>query len=974
MYSVGLDIGSTTIKYVVLDEDGKILKKDYLRHMSFVSSKAKEILTSIKDEFGNECYLSFSGSASLGLAEYCKVNFVQEVYSEKLACDVLSPNTDVIIELGGEDAKIVFLSNGLEVRMNGSCAGGTGSFIDQMALLLHVETEKMDELAKNALKKYQIASRCGVFAKSDIQPLINQGATKEDLAKSIFYAICNQTVGGLAQGRKIKGNILYLGGPLTFNPTLRECFDETLKLNGVCPDNSLYYVAIGAALSKVKTVSLYDVINNLDSYQSVASYNFNKPLFNTKDEYDEFIRRHEKATIKNVDLESYSGNSYLGIDSGSTTIKLVLVDEDSNILYSVYEPNKGQAVDLVRKTLLDIYNKYPNIKIKASATTGYGEELIKNAFNIDFGIVETIAHYTSASHFMPNVDFIIDIGGQDMKCFKIKNGAIDNIFLNESCSSGCGSFLQTFANALGYDVIEFANLGLFGDKPVDLGSRCTVFMNSLVKQAQKDGATIENISAGLSMSVVKNALYKVIRIANKEELGKNIVVQGGTFYNNAVLRAFEKETGLEVIRPSIAGLMGAYGAALYAKRHIKDKVTSLISIDEIKNMKVFTATTRCGGCPNNCSLTIHNFINQDNVTKRKYISGNKCEKPITNKTSDKTLNMFEIKRELLDKYRKNNTVDSKTIGIPMVLNMYDLLPFWYTLFTSLNFNVVTSDNSSQKMYLEGQSTIPSDTVCYPAKLVHGHIMNLINKGITNIFYPAMTRNIDEGLGDKNFNCPVVAYYPEVVRVNMEIVKRSDIRYIAPYLGIDQKKFSQKLYLELSKYFTDIKERDVIKAVKLAWKEYHAFKEALDNECDRIIDFANKNNKEIIVLAGRPYHVDKKIDHEIDKLIVNLGACVLTEEMVARKSYKEKTSIINQWTYHARLYAAAQYVAKHSNMNLIQLVSFGCGLDAITTDEVKEILERHDKIYTQIKIDEITNLGAAKIRIRSLLSVVGDKNG
>ena len=969
MYRIGLDVGSTTIKYVVLDENNNIVEKDYLRHMSFVADRAQDILTKIMKKYGNDCYLSISGSAALGMAEYANVNFVQEVYSEKIACDKLAPETDVIIELGGEDAKIVFLTNGLEVRMNGSCAGGTGAFIDQMALLLNVDITKMNDLAKSAVKTYQIASRCGVFAKSDIQPLINQGATREDLAKSIFFAITNQTVGGLAQGREIKGNILYLGGPLTFNSELRDCFNRTLKLEGRCPDNSLYYVAIGAAYSDSEPVQLDKVVEALSKYQSETTYNASEPLFTSEEELNAFIERHNKATVKTVDIATYKGNAYLGIDSGSTTIKVVLVDEDNNILYQLYENNKGQAVELLKNTLVKLYEQYPNIKIKGSAATGYGEQLVKNAFNIDFGVVETIAHYTSASHFMPNVDFIIDIGGQDMKCFKIKNGAIDNIFLNESCSSGCGSFIQTFANALGYDVIEFAKLGLFGDKPVDLGSRCTVFMNSLVKQAQKDGATIENISAGLSMSVVKNALYKVIRVSNPDELGKHIVVQGGTFYNNAVLRAFEKETNLEVIRPNIAGLMGAYGAALYAKKHIKEKETKLISYEELSNMEVKTTNVRCGGCTNNCSLSIHNFGNG-----RRYISGNKCEKPITNKSSDKTINMFEIKREKLNKYRESHNENAKfgKIGIPMVLNMFDLLPFWHTLFTNLGFDVVVSPDTTQKMFIKGQTTIPSDTVCYPAKLVHGHIMELIDMDVKTIFYPAMTNNIDEGLGDRHFNCPVVAYYPEVIKVNVKRLREEKVLYLSPYIGIDQKTFPEKLYEYLSIYYK-VSKKEVINAVDLAWKEYRLFKEELDIECKRIINYAERENKEIIVLAGRPYHIDSKIDHEIDKLIVNLGACVLTEEAVSRISSKEATSVINQWTYHARLYAAANYVAKHKNMNLIQLVSFGCGLDAVTTDEVKEILERNNKIYTQIKIDEITNLGAAKIRIRSLLSVVGDNN-
>lgn len=976
MYHIGLDLGSTTIKYVVLDENQKIIKKDYLRHMSFVAKYAKEILTKLKEELGDECYLSFSGSASLGLAKECEVNFVQEVYSEKLACDILAPNTDVIIELGGEDAKIVFLSNGLEVRMNGSCAGGTGSFIDQMALLLDLKTDQMNDYAKRATKKYTIASRCGVFAKSDIQPLINQGATKEDLAKSIFYAICNQTIGGLAQGRKIAGNILYLGGPLTFNPVLRECFDEMLKLKGTSPEDALYYVAYGAALGATKTISLTNVIIKLDEYQKKASYNYNKPLFNNKEEFDLFIKRHEKAQIKTKDISTYKGDSYLGIDSGSTTIKMVLVDEDNNILTSLYEQNKGDAIWVIRKALIDIYQKYPNIKIKAAATTGYGEELIKQAFNVDYGIVETIAHYTGAKAFMNDVDFIIDIGGQDMKCFKIKNGVIDNIFLNESCSSGCGSFLQTFANALGYETNEFATLGLFGDKPVDLGSRCTVFMNSLVKQAQKDGASIENISAGLSMSVVKNALYKVIRIANPADLGKHVVVQGGTFLNNAVLRAFEQETGLEVIRPNIAGLMGAYGASLYAKNMaLKENKTSslLLDLDGLLNFQTEVNETRCGGCPNNCRLSIHTFMGTN--TARRFIAGNKCEKPVTNKNSNKELNMYEIKRSLLEKYRsyEQGVAPYGTIGIPMVLNMFDLLPFWYTVFTEIGFHVITSQDTTTKMYQQGQSSIPSDTVCYPAKLVHGHIMNLLDLDTKVIFYPAMTRNVDEHLGDKNFNCPVVAYYPEVIKVNMDILKEQQIRYISPYIGIDQVSFPKKFHEELLKYYPTISYGKVKKAIEKGWQEYKSFKQQLDVECDRILQYAKDHNLEVIVLAGRPYHLDKKINHEIDKLIVSLGACVVTEEAIARKSIKAPTSIINQWTYHSRLYAAANYVAKTPHMNLIQLVSFGCGLDAITTDEVKEILERSDKIYTQIKIDEITNLGAAKIRIRSLLSVLGDQN-
>ena len=965
MNSIGLDIGSTTIKYVVMNEENIILKKDYLRHNANVGLKAEEILSSLMSEFGNNCFLTITGSASMGIAKYCKIPFIQEVYSEKIAVDKFMPNTDVIIELGGEDAKIIFISNGLEVRMNGTCAGGTGSFIDQMASLLDLNNFELNDYASRATKIYQIASRCGVFAKSDIQPLINQGALKEDLAKSIYYAICNQTIGGLAQGREIKGKILYLGGPLTFNNELRNCFDSTLKLQGVCPENSLYYVAIGAALTRQSVVNLKDVITLLKEYQLKSNYNFSEALFNNEKEYQEFNERHQKNFINTNDINLYTGNAYLGIDSGSTTIKIVLIDEDNNLLFSKYVSNKGQIVEVIKNTLLDIYEKYPHISIKASASTGYGEQLVKNAFQCDFGVVETIAHYTGASYFMPNVDFIIDIGGQDIKCFKIKNGSIDSIFLNESCSSGCGSFLQTFANTLGYEIEDFAKIGLFAEKPVDLGSRCTVFMNSLVKEAQKSGATIDSISAGLSKSVVKNALYKVIRIANLEELGKNIVVQGGTFLNDSVLRAFEQETKLNVVRPNIAGLMGAFGAALFAKNKINNKNTKLISYEDLKKINVTVKNTRCNGCSNNCKLTINDF-----GIGRRYISGNNCEKPITNKSQSNNYNLYEIKRNLMMKYRQNKVVENKqNIGIPLVLNNYDLLPFWYTVFTTLGFNVVVSSNSTQKLYLKGQSSIPSDTICYPAKLVHGHIIDLKEQGVDTIFYPTMTKNIDEGLGDKNFNCPVVAYYPEVIKVNMDILKEID--YFSPCIGIDQSHFTKKFYNILKSKYSNIKYRDLIHAINKGFEEYRSFQTKLDIETQRIIDEANLQNKQIIVLAGRPYHLDGKICHEIDKLIISLGAFVVSEESIARRSFKQNTSIINQWTYHSRLYAAANYIKDYPNMNMIQLVSFGCGIDAITTDEVKEILERNKKIYTQIKIDEMTNLGAAKIRIRSLLSVVGD---
>ncbi len=966
MVKIGLDIGSTTIKYVVMNEKNEIVEKDYARHMSLITNKAIEILTFLQQKYPI-CKLSISGSAGMGLAKYCNVHFVQEVYSEKIAADQLLDHPDVIIELGGEDAKIIFLSSGLEVRMNGSCAGGTGAFIDQMALLLHIDGSEVNEYAKKYEKMYTIASRCGVFAKSDIQPLINQGAKKEDLAKSIFYAVANQTIGGLSQGREIKGKVIYLGGPLTFNSELRKCFDETLSIQGMCPENSLYYVAIGAALLDPRETELEDVIHLLKQYQKTSTYQCIDGLFSNVEEYEVFKKRHEQHVVLSRPIETYEGNAYLGIDAGSTTLKIVLIDEENRLLYTDYQPNNGQAISFVTTFLKHLYKDYPNIHIVSSAVTGYGEELLKAALNIDWGVVETIAHYTSASYFIKDVDFIIDIGGQDIKCFKIKNGYIDHIFLNEACSSGCGSFLQTFANALGYEMAEFAKLGLYADKPVDLGSRCTVFMNSLVKQAQKDGASIENISAGLSISVVKNALYKVIR-TTPDQLGKNIVVQGGTFYNDAVLRAFEKELGLDVIRPNIAGLMGAYGAALYAKRHPVQEST-LLNLKQIEQMKMDIIDTQCQGCTNHCSLTIHRFENG-----RKYIQGNRCDKPVTNKSSQDEYNIFQYKRKLLSQYQSKEDTNTKrgVIGIPLVLNMYDLLPFWYTLFTHLGFKVVTTGFSTQALYIKGQKTIPSDTVCYPAKLVHGHIESLLEQPIDALFYPSMTYNLDEHLGDNHYNCPVVAYYPEVIQVNVKRLR--DKKFIHDYIGISNKQFPKKFLQVLNQYFKDITLKELKKAIAAGKEAYQNYHYLVDQEVDKIIERSRQENRQIIVLAGRPYHLDPKVDHEIDKLIVNLGASVVCEDSIARRSQKHPTTVINQWTYHARLYAAAYYCLDYDDMNLIQLVSFGCGLDAVTTDEVKSILEKKDKIYTQIKIDEITNLGAAKIRLRSLLSAIGERNG
>lgn len=971
---VGLDMGSTTVKCVVLDDNNKIIYSTYERHYSQITEKICDILSKVKREVPGceNAPIAFSGSAGMGIAESCNVDFIQEVYATRVAANTFIPGTDVVIELGGEDAKILFLSGGMEVRMNGSCAGGTGAFIDQMATLLNVPVEELNDLAEKSEKIYTIASRCGVFAKTDIQPLLNQGARKSDIAASIFAAVVNQTVAGLAQGREIEGNVVYLGGPLTFMEQLRKRFDTVLKTTGVCPENSLYYVACGAALCAEKTVNFDEISEKIKSYKGSGNFAFNPPLFKDEADYEEFKKRHENACVKTEDLLQYKGNVFIGIDAGSTTVKGVVIGEGGELLHSKYLPNSGNPVPIIKEFLEELYAKCPDISIASSAVTGYGEEIIKNAFCADHGIVETVAHFTSAKKFMPKVEFVIDIGGQDIKCFKIHNGAIDNIFLNEACSSGCGSFLQTFANALGYDIEEFSKLGLLAKHPVDLGSRCTVFMNSSVKQAQKDGATIEDISAGLSLSVVKNALYKVIRASNPKSLGTNIVVQGGTFLNDAVLRAFEQEMEVSVVRPNISGLMGAYGAALYAKsKHKAGEKSTLLNPEQLKNFIHEIKVVNCGMCSNNCRLTVNKFADG-----RKFIGGNRCERPITKKSPDETLNMYEYKLKLLQEYKPKKGTRG-TIGIPMGLNIYELLPFWHRFFTELGFEVVSSPVSDRKLYAKGQQTIPSDTVCYPAKLMHGHVQTLIDSGVDTVFYPCLSYNFDEGLSDNHYNCPVVAYYSEVIKVNMRDVRK--ITFINDYLGIHRKKdFPQKAYEMLTKYFgEDISLSEVKRASKMAYVEYDNYIEKVRRRGEAIIEQARKEKKDIIVLAGRPYHVDPEINKGIDKLISGFGVAVISEDVISNKVDEYKTTVLNQWTYHARLYSAAHYIAECEDMNLVQLVSFGCGVDAITTDEVRDILESEGKIYTQIKIDEITNLGAVKIRIRSLLAAIAEqrsKNG
>ncbi|MBR1457481.1 MAG: 2-hydroxyacyl-CoA dehydratase [Oscillospiraceae bacterium] len=969
MWKAGLDIGSTTIKSVVLDEEDRLIYTSYERHYSHIVEKAEEILRKMAADFlhGRSVLLSISGSAGMGLAKSCGVPFVQEVFATRVAVNRLQPGTDCVIELGGEDAKILFLTNGLEVRMNGSCAGGTGAFIDQMATLLKMGADEMNVAARSAERIYTIASRCGVFAKSDVQPLINQGAQIGDVAASIYKAVVNQTIAGLAQGRPIRGKVLYLGGPLTFSDVLRQSFDESLGVTGLCPENSLYYVGMGAAFYSDTAFDPLDVAERLKRYSETATYASEPPLFRDAEELAAFRARHARASVPTHPFTDDCGPVHIGIDSGSTTVKLVVVDGDARILYTNYQPNLGNPLPLIREQLIKLYREHPGLQVASATTTGYGEELVKNAFHADYGLVETVAHFTAAKAFMPEVDFIIDIGGQDMKCFKIEDGAISNIFLNEACSSGCGSFLQTFAQALDYDVKDFTALGLFADRPVDLGSRCTVFMNSSVKQAQKDGASVENISAGLSISVVKNALYKVIRASGPEELGRNIVVQGGTFYNEAVLRAFEKEMGVEVIRPDIAGLMGAYGAALHGLQVTQEgRHSSLLDLTQLENFSQKVRSMQCGGCTNHCQLTVNTFADG-----ARFVSGNRCEKPVTGKATDDSLNLYAYKRELLAQYGPTDGPRGR-IGIPLCLNMYELLPFWHSFFTSLGFSVVTSPVSSRKLYLEGQATIPSDTACFPAKLAHGHIKALSEMELDAIFYPCLTYNIDEQLGDNHYNCPVVAYYPEVIAGNCPELDGK--KFIYDYIGIHRPAdFVKHMTKILAQYFDGIDRAAVSRAADAAYAEYERHMRLLRQRGGEIIARARREGRRIIVLAGRPYHVDPEINHGIDSLIARYGAAVVSEDSVSWLEHKFPTSVLNQWTYHSRLYAAARLCTQQRDMDLVQLVSFGCGLDAITTDETREILQRGSKLYTQIKIDEITNLGAVNIRLRSLLAALEEQD-
>ena len=1022
-YRIGIDIGSTTVKTVVLSETGELLFHTYERHFSRAREKAAEQLRGASAILGGQYAVpAITGSAGLGLSKSSGLPFVQEVYATAAVVREYIPDANAVIELGGEDAKIIFFGNSLEERMNGTCAGGTGAFIDQMATLLDVTVPELDELSLRYERIYPIASRCGVFAKSDIQPILNQGGRREDIAASIFQAVVDQTVAGLAQGRELTGKLVFLGGPLTFIKGLRKRFTETLELDvehAIFPENAECFAAIGAAMCAVDVATrrntngtggaagaggvsgtggascaggiscagvgafndasylFEDILKQLESaVDDVGVGHAIAPLFSSPEEYEEFRTRHAGAAPDTVDPDTYSGEAFLGADAGSTTTKLTLITPDGAILYSYYANNKGNPVSIVLEQLRLIYERFGDrVTISGAAVTGYGEELIKNAFAMDLGIVETMAHLRAARHFDPAVDFIIDIGGQDVKCFKIRGGAVDSIMLNEACSSGCGSFIETFAVALGYNVADFAQLGLFAATPADLGSRCTVFMNSSVKQAQKDGAPVAAISAGLSISIVKNAVYKVIRAASAAELGKNFVVQGGTFLNDAVLRAFERELGASVTRPAIPELMGAYGAALSAADNANAASapgtlsgSTLLSSEALKTFTHTAKPVSCGGCTNNCSMTVNTFDGG-----RRYISGNRCSKPLgLSVSAEPNLISYKYSKLRLMQGPGDGTGARGKIGIPFGLNMFENLPFWYAFFTKLDFEVVLSAESSRQLYILGQRTIPSDTVCYPAKLMHGHIESLLNMGLDTIFLPCMPYNFNEGISDNNYNCPVVAYYPELLAANMPRLKT--VRFLAPYFGLHKRRGFEIMAAEYFKEHFGIPPAATKAAVRAAYEAYEKYITDVEAEADKYISYARQNGKRIIVVAGRPYHADPEVNHGIGELISSLGLVLITEDSVARRLGKEPRRVLNQWTYQARMYNAARYVTEQDDMQFVQLVSFGCGTDAITTDELRDILETGGKLYTQLKIDDINNLGAVRIRLRSLIAADAGRAG
>ena len=978
---VGIDVGSTTVKIVVMNQDLEVLYSTYKRHFSDTKNTVCECLEELAKKFEEyDMTIALTGSGALSVSEFLGLPFIQEVVACKRTVEKYIPQTDVVIELGGEDAKIIYFGKSIEQRMNGTCAGGTGAFLDQMATLLNTTTPGLNELAKNYNTIYPIASRCGVFAKTDIQPLLNEGAAKEDIAASIFQAVVNQTISGLACGRPIRGKVAFLGGPLSYLSELRKRFIETLELTDdeiIVPEDAHLLVAKGATIDSVQynpisIEKLKSKIELLRNYHDTASDSL-KPLFTIENEYKEFKERHSKHNVPKRDLKSFSGDCFLGIDAGSTTSKLVLIDDQANLLYSSYKNNEGKPLQTVIGMLKELYSVLPKkAVIRYAGSTGYGEKLIATALNLEIGEIETIAHYTAAKKFMPNATSIVDIGGQDMKYIKIKNGVIDNIMLNEACSSGCGSFIETFAKSLKLTVEEFVEEAIKSNRPVDLGSRCTVFMNSKIKQAQKEGYKVGDISAGLSYSVIKNAIQKVMKIRDVQTLGDAIVVQGGTFYNDAVLRAFELIVGKDVIRPDIAGLMGAYGIAVLAKEEFdmnndKKYVSRITKNAELDNLQVTIIHTRCHGCENNCLLTVNEFS-----SGKRFISGNRCERGAgIEKSKTQIPNLYKYKYQRLFQYKplEETQAERGTIGIPRVLNMYEDYPFWFTLFTNLGFRVILSEKSDRKTYEKGMESMPSESVCYPAKLSHGHIVSLINQGIKTIFYPCMmySRQEDSQANNK-YNCPIVVSYSEVIKNNVEELKSQGIKFLNPFLPFDKTGLVKRLYeLEEFKEYNFTKKELKI-AVEKAEKEYQKYKEDVRKKGEETLAYIKENNIKGIVLAGRPYHVDPEINHGIDTMITSLGLCVLSEDSIAHiGTVKRPIRVVDQWVYHSRLYRAADVVGNNKDLELVQLNSFGCGVDAVTTDQVEEILASFGKMYTLIKIDEVNNLGAIRIRIRSLIA-------
>ena len=974
-YSIGIDVGSTTVKAVVLDENEKLVYSDYRRHFADIRETLKGLLEDAFKETG-DCDVSpvITGSGGLGLATAMGVPFTQEVVAVATALKKHDPKTDVAVELGGEDAKIIYFEDGnVEERMNGACAGGTGAFIDQMAALLKTDAGGLNKLAENYESLYTIAARCGVFAKTDIQPLINDGAKKEDLAASIFQAVVNQTISGLACGKPIRGHVAFLGGPLHFLTELKQAFIRTLQLDEehiIDPELSHLYAAMGSAMNHEEdTVLLSSLIDKLKGKIKIETeVPRMEPLFKDEEEYRDFEKRHAKARVEKTDLSSYRGDAFLGIDAGSTTTKTALISEDGKLLYSFYSNNNASPLKTAIRSIKEIYELKPkDVRIVGACSTGYGEALMQAAFKLDHGEVETVSHYYAASFFDPEVDCILDIGGQDMKCIKIKNRSVDSVLLNEACSSGCGSFIENFANSLSYKVEDFAKEAIFASRPIDLGTRCTVFMNSRVKQAQKEGAPVSDISAGLAYSVIKNALFKVIKVSDASELGKRIVVQGGTFYNNAVLRALEKIAGCEAVRPDIAGIMGAFGAALIAReRHEKGSESTMLSIDEIRKLEFTTSTAKCQGCNNHCRLTVNHFTGG-----RTFITGNRCEKGIGKAKAHKNIpNLFEFKYKRMFDYTPlpADEADRGVIGIPRVLNMYENYPFWFTFFNELKFRVVLSPPSSHDIYSLGIESIPSESECYPAKLAHGHIEWLIKNNIKKIFYPSLfyERNEFPDAGN-HYNCPIVTSYPENIKNNVEKIASGEIEFINPFISYTS---PDDIYPRLIETFPEIDPGEIIAAVFKAWKEQENERRDIMRRGEETLRYMDEHNIRGVVLAGRPYHTDPEIHHGIPELITQYDVAVLTEDSVSHLGKIDRDiRVMDQWMYHTRLYAAAEVCKQRENLDLIQLNSFGCGLDAVTTDQVAEILNGSGKIYTCLKIDEVNNLGAAKIRIRSLLAAL-----